>query len=273
MGVPTEIQDDGAEDALNFADRLVLVLRRLAERPMVYVVLAVVITLVLATTLYVVSLGLYKDDPTEGPSGKLVIDGLPTFEHGNDGTVRLSEGEPMLYPFDFYHCLELPEEFGEIVVCFIDHVSVVLTWTDEPDEQRGPVSWENQPDTVTASVFDMDGAAIVNVEGTDSNPHGGEGRIELEWRGEGEYLEESWRRVDEHNWEGVDGASYVSVRGGEVHWDMHLDGTLELTDAGDQTHDVLPVGYADNGNDVRIIVTLGGRCISLPPGSYDEPPE
>jgi len=267
MGVPQEVQDDDAEDALTSADRLVLMLRRLLDRPAVIVAVAVAVALVLAGTTYVLTLGLHKGNPTEGPSRKLVIDGLPAFEHSVDETYYMQEGEHRLYAFDFFHCLELPMEHEEIVVCFIDRVTVAIAWTDEPGERMGPVTWDNQPDTFSAMMYDT-GWTVLDEGMSASNPAGGEGLIVLEWRGEGEYIENSWMRVDEHTWEGVEGRSYVEVRNGLVHWQTYLEGVLEMVEAGDQTHELLPVGYSDDGNVVRVTVTLGGRCVSLPPGSY-----
>ncbi len=271
MGVPIEHQDDDAEDAHNPLERALLIGKRLKDRPMIIVVTLVAITLLLAVVLWALMLGLFKEADPGGDHGDVLdIRKMEEFEHTLDSTMYLQEGEPVLFPYDFYHTLELPGEFGEIVVCFIDRVSVTIQWYDEPGEQRGPVSWENQPDTVRAAVYDTDhGILEVSQEGT--NPQGGEGSIALTWHGAGEYLEQSWRRVDEHHWEGVDGELYIDVTGGEVHWDRYLDGDLLLVEAGDHTHPMLPVGFTDTGNEVMVSVTLGGRCVSLPPGSYEEP--
>jgi hypothetical protein len=272
VGVPFEQQDDDAEDAQNLVERALTGTRRLLRDPVKLAALLVVVLVVVATSLIAVAIDLLRDLPEAlDDAGTMDIDQLETFEHTLEETYRLEEGEAVMYPYDFYHALELPQESGEIVVCLIDHVSVTLTWTDEPDETRGPVSWENQPDSVSAGIYDSDHEVFERFDEA-TNPRGGEGSIVLSWQGDGEYLEESWRRVSEHEWEGVEGADYVELRNGDVHWDCYLDGELVLTEAGDQTHPRLPVGYSDTGNLVNAEITLGGRFVSLAPGSYEDPP-
>jgi hypothetical protein len=273
LGSDIHLQDDDAEDSNNILDRVLIMTKRLVEQPVKFYAVLMAILIVMAGGMIVYAVDMFKDLPGVFEDiGMLDIQEMETFEHTLDETYYLQEGEPMHYPYDFYHTLELPEEFGEIVVCLIDRVSVTVTWTDEPDEQRGPVSWENQPDTVSASIYETQSAIFEQFD-EQSNTRGGEGSIVLNWQGDGEYLEQSWRRNDDHNWEGVDGENYINTRNGQVHWGSNVDGDLLLTVAGDQTHPVLPLGYADGGNSLDITVTLGGRCVSLPPGTYVDPPE
>ncbi len=271
MGVPLEQQDDDAEDSQNVIERVLSMNRRLFRDPVKLAALTVVILVIIAASLMAVAIDIFKQLPEVVVDAEAVdINKMETFEHTLEETYYLEEGESVLYPYDFYHVLELPQEFGEIVICLIDHVSVTITWTDEPDERRGPVSWENQPDTVSAGIYDTDHDVFERFDEM-ANPRGGEATLLLSWQGEGEYLEQSWRRVSEHEWEGVEGAEYVDLRGGDVHWECYLNGDLLLTEAGDQTHPLLPLMYTDNGNEVDIEITLGGRCVSLPPGSYEDP--
>jgi hypothetical protein len=271
MGEEKVIQDDDAEDAQNILERGLILMKRMTEDPVKAITLVVVALIVMAVILIGVGINMVRQLPEVLDGGRSMdIQKMETFEHTLDADYYLTEGEPVSYAYDFFHLLELPMEFGEIVVCLIDHASVTITWTDEPDEQRGPVSWENQPDTVSAAIYDMDHTIFEQYD-EQTNTRGGEGSIFLSWQGEGEYIEESWRRVDENHWEGVDGVDYIDVRNGEVHWDTYLDGDLLITDAGDQTHPLLPVGYADDGNSLHVSVTLGGRCVSLMPGTYVDP--
>jgi hypothetical protein len=273
MGDTTVIQDNDAEDAQNVLERGLIIMKRMTEDPVKLVTLIVVAMIVMAVILIGVAVNMFRELPEVLADGTVMdIEKMETFQHTLDSDYYLIEGEPMYFPYDFYHTLELPTEFGEIVICFIDHALVTITWTDEPDEQRGPVSWENQVDTVSAGMYDTDRSIFEHFD-EQSNSRGGQGAIVLEWRGDGEYLEQSWRRNDEHNWEGVHGEDYIGVRNVDVHWATFLDGDLMVTEAGDQTHPVLPVGFTDDGNSLQVSVTLGGRCVSLLPGTYVDPPE
>ncbi|NIP33926.1 MAG: hypothetical protein GWN18_03200, partial [Thermoplasmata archaeon] len=109
MGVPIEHQDDDAEDAHNLFQRAMLVGKRLMDRPMTIVVIMVAITLVLAVVLWALMLGLFKESDQGGDPGEVLdIRDMEEFEHNLDSTMYLQEGEPVLFPYDFYHTLELP---------------------------------------------------------------------------------------------------------------------------------------------------------------------
>jgi hypothetical protein len=268
MGVPFEQQDDDAEDALTFPDRLLLSAKGLPERPLVIVAIMVAMTLVLASVLYAIigQSPYYPDD--ELPETVFHIDDMRPFENTVSYDLYVNEGEELANPYDLYHTLELPDEEGEIVICLIDRVTVTVTWMDEPDASRAMITLENQPDTVRSTVSTYEGLFTAMDEV--SNVHGEMGVMELSWRGEGDYVEDSWRRVSEHEWEGVQGEDYVTVKGANVHWSDFLTGELLLVQAGDQTHDVLPLGQSDDGNLLSFQVTLGGRYMSLPPGTYSD---
>ncbi|UCC92354.1 MAG: hypothetical protein JSW25_06680, partial [Thermoplasmata archaeon] len=259
------------EDSENLAQRGLLIVKRMTEDPVKLATVLVAGLIVVSIVLIGMMVGMVDEVP-EAAGGLSVLDiqKMETFQHTLDGDYYLTEGEPVLFPYDFYHTLELPGEFGEIVVCLVDYVAVSITWVDEPDESRGPVTWENQPDTVSAAIYDSD-RLVFEAFDEQTNPRGGVGSILLEWRGDGEYLEQSWRRNDEHNWEGVHGEDYVKLKNGNVNWHVFVDGDLMLTSAGDQTHPRLPVGYTDDGNSLQVSVTQGGRCVSLAPGTYVDP--
>ena len=268
MGVPFEQQDDDAEDALTLPDRLMLLAKRSLERPLVVVAIMVAITLVLASVLFsIIGQSPYYED-NEVPETVIHIDDMRPFENGISYDLYVSEGEELTFPYDFYHTLELPDVEGEIVICLVDRISVTVTWVDEPDESRMMVTYENQPDTVRSSVTTYEGLFTAMDEV--SNVHGEMGVMVLSWEGEGDYLEDSWRMVGEHEWEGVEGEDYVTIKGANVHWSDFLTSELLLVQAGDQTHDVLPLGVADTGNLLSFQVTLGGRYVSLAPGTYSD---
>jgi hypothetical protein len=268
MGVPFEVQDDDAEDVLKFPDRIVLLTKRSMKRPMVVVAIMVAITLVLASVLLsIMGQSPYYEDNVL-PRTVVRVQDLPDFENTHTYELMVNEQQEQHDLFDFYHPLRFPQETNEIVICLIDTVTVTITWMDEPDESGAVVSYENQPDTVRASVSDSDHVFFVEEEG--SNPHGGWGTIVLSWEGDGVYLERSLRRVDDTTWAHVAGQDYVTVKGGEVHWGDLMRSYLLMVEAGDQTHDVLPLGVQDTGNLITFQITLAGRFISLKPGTYSD---
>lgn len=236
----------------------------------VLLTIAIVATIVIAAG---VGMSLYNGPSDDGQSreGRLDIGSLEDFENTVSGTLQLGEQDIYDMRLEFFHLLELPSEFGEIVVCFIDHVSVSLRWMDEPDEQRLLITWENQPDTFSGAINDY--RETFNLQDEASNVHGQEGELFIEWSGEGTYMEETWRRLSEHEWEGLDGVEYVDVKGGDVVWDDHIEGMVILVECGDHTHDVIPRSFQDTGNSVDIEITMGGKYHSMMPGEYEDPPE
>jgi len=145
-------------------------------------------------------------------------------------------------------------------------VTITLRWVDEPDGGNALLTYENQPDTIRAEVTTMNG--LFRRSDEISNVHGQAGELVLTWEGDDVYLATSMRRVDDLNVEWVGGQDYVDFEGGDVRWNDFLMGDVLMTEAGDHTHDMLPVGQQDTGNEVTFEVTLGGRYLSLPPGTY-----
>lgn len=261
-------QDDGAEDARGLRRRL-LALRRGELPPPKTVLLIGLVVAIVVVSVIAAALVMRSPDEREGPDGGggLVITELEPFNRTVDSDAYLEEGgDPYDMTLDFYYAIVHPEEYGEIVICFIEGISVTVRWQDEPDETRYIVQWENQPDTVHVDLYDMNGSFEVADEA--SNDHGEEAIVQVSWWGDGTFYEESWRREDEHGWHGVSGQNFVEVEGGEVLWGEHFEASCFVVEAGDQTHDRLPFGFADDGNEVHIEVTLSGYYLSLPPGSY-----
>jgi hypothetical protein len=239
----------------------------LPPRVLVIIVAAVVIIAGLAGALLVIYSGGVEDRVDDGV---LVITELEPFNNTFTGIHAVEEGgEPSDLTMELYYALVHPDEYGEIVICFIERISVSVHWYDEPDETLGPIVWENQPDTVHLHLHD--GGEEFDVHDEATNEQGGPGELFAEWFGEGTFIEETWRRVDEHEWDGPDGETLVEVTGGHVLWGHPCFATCSCVEAGDQTHPRLPLVYTDQGTELTVEVTLEGYYLSLPPGSYPEP--
>jgi hypothetical protein len=271
MGIPQELQDDDAEDAHNLLERVILMFKRMAERPVVLIVIMVATTLVLATMF----LSLVGDNPfhedDELPRAIYQIGDLQTFDSTFTYQVILEEGEEVAQPYHFHQVWDRPSVVGEIRIYLVDSVTITLRWVDEPDGGNALLTYENQPDTIRAEVTTMDG--LFRRSDEVSNVHGQAGELVLTWEGDGVYLATSMRRVDDQNVEWVGGQDYVDLKGGDVRWNDFLTGDVLMTEAGDHTHDMLPVGQQDTGNEVTFEVALGGRCLSLLPGTYSDQSE
>jgi hypothetical protein len=269
MGVPSDFQDDGAEDAHNLSDRILLILKRLAERPLILVVIMVAITLVLAI-MFLSLLGkdpYYEDDKL--PQTVYQIGDLQTFENTYTYQFALEEGREVDTPYSFRYALEMPDVNGEIVICLVDSLTITLRWVDEPDGGNPLVTYENQPDTIRADVTTNSG--LFRRADEVANVHGQEGNLVLNWEGDGVYMAFSYRHQEgDINDVYVSGQAYVEFKGGDVRWDEFLTGDVLMTEAGDHTHNMLPVGQPDTGNDVTFEITLGGRYLSLAPGTYSD---
>jgi hypothetical protein len=268
LGVPIENQDDDAEDVLSSRERLMLLTKRTLKRPMVVLAIMVVITLVLASVLLsILGQSPYYEDDTL-PRTVVRIRDLQVFENTHTYEYYIEEQVEHQNEFDFFHALQLPQETNAIIICLIDTVRVAITWQDEPDESGVMLTYQNQPDTVRASMADYNHVYFREEEA--SNDHGQFGHLLLEWRGDGEYIEQSTRRVDDTTWVWVAGENYITVKGGDVHWSDYMTSSLLIVEAGDHTHEVLPTGVQDPGNILRFEITLGGRYLSLPPGTYSD---
>jgi hypothetical protein len=267
-GVPME--DESAEDVLTFMDRFWLLGRWYMDRPVRAVVIIVVITLLLNAIMYA-TLWDYLSRAGGGDDVEsLTIPDLDSFLNTVAETYYLDEGEDRTLTFEIFHAMQLPQEEGEIVICFIDLIEITIIWYDEPGNNVGPVTWDNQPDTVGVTLNEWDYSVFEEMDEASNEPGGGGGEVMVSWYGDGEYLEQSWLNEGDLTFSGIDGGSYVATSGGHVYWNCYPDGTVWMVEAGDQTHDILPLMYPDDGNEVIVEVTIGGYFHELPPGSYDE---
>jgi membrane protease YdiL (CAAX protease family) len=108
---------------------------------------------------------------------------------------------------------------------YIYKINVRVTWTDEEDMQYGFITLTNDPDTVSIEISGPNASA----ENSASNPHGGEGMVELEFS----YTREDIAQIIEN--EGDDYTTYV--------W-------ITLEDAGDYTGPAGNVIFTDTQNEI-----------------------
>jgi hypothetical protein len=125
-------------------------------------------------------------------------------------------------------------------VYFVDHVSLTLVWTDEPDTG---FLWTNQPDSFGASMQDMMGLDSPSRSGT--NPQGGQGMVSIDWMSGNAWL--AYGDTDIVDW------------GQEtVYEGVDVDVTVTMETAGDQ---VTRAGRTQNdiGNSYSLTVTVSGH--------------
>jgi hypothetical protein len=269
MGVPVQLQDDDAEDASNAFERMLLIVKRLFENPIIIVVVLVAISLVLATIMYALIVSDYVDEMAPDEGVTMNIREMDTFENVAYGVYPLSEGQVELLYSEVFHALQLPAEEGDIVICFIDRIVVAAHWTDETGDTTGLVPYENQPDTVAVVLTDS-AFGLFDDSREATNAQGEEGVVEVSWEGDGHFIEESWLHEGDLTFLKMDGSAYVDVKGGEVHWNGDTDARVRLVEAGDLYHPFLPMQQADTGNEVIVEVTVSGYYHTLGPDDYDE---
>ena len=175
--------------------------------------------------------------------GKQGIDQMDLFLETSHRTLYLSEGQSET--FDVID--EVVTQDPDVSVLLVYRVQVVVTWTDEPDERQVIATWENQPDTFTARLTDTD--ALVSGSATASNTHGRAGMVEVTW-------------LAQDRMAGYGDRSLVKLTPEEVVWDDAVTLTLEMVEAGDQTHFIRP-SKTDGGNECLVELTVEGYFLSL----------
>ena len=201
---------------------------------------------------------LWEDDSDPAPSPFVDVTTLEPFEASGSEETYLEEGQTggMIALLVFFYLLELPQEAGQVSICFIDHISVRVSWMDEPDETGYVWGYENTPDTVRFIMADREGWFDFSEEAT--NVHGEEAEIEFDWDGNGTFFGVALDFDGEHHYSGVDGWEYMEVDNESVSWNNGLDDRILLVEAGDQVHEQLPLSQVDEGNRVGYEVTISG---------------
>jgi hypothetical protein len=219
------------------------------------VVVAVVVLMVLGAVIGVALMG--GDEGHASPRYVDVTSLEPFNATGSEGIFLEvgQEGGPISLAI-FFYLLELPQEAGQVSVCFIDHISVRVSWTDEPDENGFLWDYENQPDTVRLTMTDREGWFDFSEEAT--NAHGEEAEILFEWDGDGVFFAEALDYDGEYTYSGVDGWEYIRVDNNSVSWDNHVEDGILLVEAGDQVHQRLPLTQVDDGNVITYEVSISG---------------
>jgi len=170
--------------------------------------------------------------------------------------LQVGEDRSFLSLLMFFFMLELPQEAGQVSICFIDHISVRFYWMDEPDESGYIWGYENQPDTVLFSMTDREGWIEFTQDAT--NVHGEEAEIQFDWYGDGKFFAEALDFDGEHEYSGVNGWEYIQVDNESVCWDNYIDDHILMIEAGDQVHERLPFVQVDDGNEISYDVTISG---------------
>jgi len=219
-------------------------------------VVAIVILLVLSATVGVALMG--DDGGGPVPSPYVDVTTLEPFDASGSEEVYLEEGQAggSISLMAFFYLLELPQEAGQVSICFIDHISVRVSWMDEPDEMGYVWGYENTPDTVRLIMTDREGWFDFSEEAT--NVHGGEAEIGFDWEGNGTFFATALDFDGEHSYSGVDGWEYIGVDNESVAWTNGVNDRILLVDAGDQYHERLPLSQVDGGNSVKYEVTISG---------------
>ena len=220
------------------------------------VLVTLIVMIILVATIGMAWRGDDQNDPVTSPY--VDVTSLEPFNTTATEEIFLQVGEESRYLglLIFFYMLELPQEDGQVSICFIDHISVRLYWMDEPDESGYIWGYENQPDTVMFSMTDLESWVEFTQEAT--NVHGEEAEIQFDWNGDGKYFATALDFDGEHHYSGVNGWEYIQVDNESVGWDNHLVDLILVVEAGDQVHERLPFVQVDDGNRISYDVTISG---------------
>ena len=197
------------------------------------------------------------------------VTSLEPFSNTDDGGLFLEVGQDW-EPFDpgwIYfreYVTEVPEVVGQVLIFFINYFSLRVYWTDEPDEGGRIFGYENEPDTVMFEMADDRGWIDFTREVT--NVHGEGAEIRFEWNGDGRYFAEAHLQETENMWTGdAEGWEYIHVNNESVFWENHINNSMQMVEAGDQVHQLLPLVQADDGNYISYDSTISGYWIRILP--------
>ncbi len=207
-----------------------------ARRNQVLIGVAVVVAIIIIAVLW--SGGPGGGNGNGGPEEVVIMD-LPEYEWSVTTDEVLTEGD------DLYIDAFVVIMYDQARAIFVNHVSVVVTWTDEPD---AGILWTNTPDAFTAGVDDDMG--IDSAQGSGENPQGGQGTVRATWSSG-----DSWvvtGNTDLVDWGDQDVIEGVTVMAGT---------TMDY--AGDQVT-LLGRTQTDAGNVYTITYTVRGRHYTDP---------